>query len=61
MVTKKLFMKRSFLYAFLISCLVAMQGCAVVGGIFKAGMVWGILLVVILVVGIIALVTRSRK
>lgn len=54
-------MKRSFLYAFLISCLFALQSCEIVGGIFKAGMVWGILLVVILIVGIIALVTRSRK
>jgi len=54
-------MKQSFLYAFFISCLCIMQGCAVVGGIFKAGMVWGILLVVILIVGIIALVSRSRK
>jgi len=39
-----------FLYvSFLIFC---MSSCAVVGGIFKAGMVWGILLVV----GFIALV-----
>ncbi len=54
-------MKRSFLDALLISCLVALQGCAVVGGIFKAGMVWGIILVVVLIVGIIALVSRSGK
>lgn len=54
-------MKQSFLNTLLISCLVLMQGCAVVGGIFKAGMVWGILLVVILIVGIIALVSRTRK
>jgi len=54
-------MKRSFLDVFLISCLVFLQGCAVVGGIFKAGMVWGILLVVVLIAGIIALVSRSRK
>ncbi len=54
-------MKRSFLNTVLISCLVMMQGCAVVGGIFKAGMVWGILLVVVLIVGIIALVSRTRK
>lgn len=54
-------MKRSFLGTLLILCLMVMQGCAVVGGIFKAGMVWGILLVVILIVGIIALVTRSKK
>ncbi len=58
---RKKIMKRSFLGALLILCLMVMQGCAVVGGIFKAGMVWGILLVVILIVGIIALVTRSKK
>lgn len=54
-------MKRLFLNIFLISCLVFIQGCAVAGGIFKAGMVWGILLVVVLIAGIIALVARSRK
>lgn len=54
-------MKRSLLYAVLVSFLLTMQACAVVGGIFKAGMVWGILLVVILVVGVIALITRSKK
>ncbi len=54
-------MKRSMLYFILPCMLLCMQACAVVGGIFKAGMVWGILLVVLLVAGVIALVTRSRK
>jgi hypothetical protein len=36
-------------------------GCQVVGGIFKAGMVWGILLVVLLIVGIIFLISRGKK
>lgn len=53
-------MKRMFLYAVFLSCLLAMPGCAVVGGIFKAGMIWGILLVVVLIVGVIALVTRKK-
>lgn len=54
-------MKTSLLYTFIICCLLALQSCEVVGGIFKAGMVWGILLVVIVIVGIIALITRSKK
>jgi len=54
-------MKSSILYSILIAFLFTLQGCAVVGGIFKAGMVWGILLVVLLVVGIIALITRGKK
>lgn len=54
-------MKRSFLYAFLFGSMLSMQACAVVGGIFKAGMIWGILLVVLVIAGIIALITRSRK
>lgn len=38
-----------------------LSSCAVVGGIFKAGMAWGIILVVLVVVGIIALIMRSGK
>jgi hypothetical protein len=38
-----------------------LSSCEIVGGIFKAGMYWGIFLVVIVVVGIIYLVTRGRK
>jgi hypothetical protein len=37
------------------------SGCSVVGGIFKAGMVWGIILVVLIVAAIIALITRGGK
>lgn len=54
-------MKTSLLYPFIICCLLTLQSCEVVGGIFKAGMVWGILLVVIVIVGIVALITRSKK
>jgi hypothetical protein len=46
----------------LISTLILMfclTGCAVVGGIFKAGMIWGILLVVLIVFGIIYLISRG--
>ncbi len=44
----------------LIICVQFLMGCSVVGGIFKAGMVWGILLVVLVVAGIIALIARGR-
>lgn len=36
-------------------------GCQVVGGIFKAGMIWGIFLVVAIIAGIIFLISRGRK
>lgn len=54
-------MKNFTLYFLLTSLLFMSTSCEVVGGIFKAGMVWGILLVVIVVVTIIALITRGRK
>ena len=40
---------------------VSLSGCEVVGGIFKAGMVWGILLVVLIVFGIIYLFSRGGR
>ncbi|HET6255730.1 MAG TPA: phosphatidate cytidylyltransferase [Puia sp.] len=38
-----------------------LQGCAVVGGIFKAGVWVGILAVVFIVVVILVIVSKSRK
>lgn len=38
-----------------------LSSCTVVEGIFKAGMVWGILLVVIVVGLIVALILRAGK
>ena len=51
---------------FLLACFLAfcLGSCAVVGGIFKAGMVWGILLVVgfiALIIFIIAKVGGGKK
>jgi len=40
--------------------LTTLAGCEVVGGIFKAGMVWGIFLVVLVIIGIIFLISRGR-
>ena len=38
-----------------------LTGCAVVGGIFKAGMIWGIFLVVLIIIGIVYLISRGGK
>jgi hypothetical protein len=54
-------MKKITLYYLLAAVLFLNSGCEVVGGIFKAGMVWGILLVVIIIAAIIALIARGRK
>lgn len=53
-------MRKSILYTVLLSALF-LSSCSVVGGIFKAGMVWGILLVVLVVGGIIALILKGGK
>lgn len=53
-------MKQSlFICALMLSLL--LQGCAVVGGIFKAGVWVGILAVVFIVVVILVIVSKSRK
>ena len=41
--------------------LLALNSCAVVGGIFKAGVWVGVLGVVLVVVIIVAIVSRARK
>ncbi|MES2513536.1 MAG: hypothetical protein V4580_05300 [Bacteroidota bacterium] len=53
---------KSFINYMLICLLIlGMTGCAVVGGIFKAGMIWGIILVVGIVGLIIYLISGGRK
>ena len=53
-------MKQSlFLSAALLSFL--LQGCAVAGGIFKAGVWVGVLAVVIVIVVILVIVSKSRN
>ncbi len=55
-------MKKQFLLiALFIALLTTFQGCAVVGGIFKAGMGVGIFIVVLVIALIIYLVTRMGK
>ena len=38
-----------------------LQGCAVVGGIFKAGIWVGVFAVVVIIIIILAVVNKSRK
>lgn len=53
-------MKLSILFAAILAML-AFQGCAVVGGIFKAGVWVGVLVVVLIVIVIAVIVSKSRK
>ncbi|HMH24434.1 MAG TPA: hypothetical protein VK563_21780 [Puia sp.] len=52
---------RSASGALLIALVLILPGCAVVGGIFKAGVWVGVLAVVFVLILIIWLVTRSSK
>jgi hypothetical protein len=54
-------MIRSALYGLLPVLAALFASCEVVGGIFKAGMVWGIFLVAVFIGVIIYLVTRNKK
>jgi hypothetical protein len=40
---------------------ITFSGCGVVEGIFKAGMVWGIILVLLVIFGIFWLFGRGRR
>jgi len=53
-------MKKYSLFS-LLALVILFSGCEVVGGIFKAGMVWGIFLVVAIVGAIIYFITRGRR
>jgi len=47
---------------YLMACIFPLlSSCAVAGGIFKAGMYWGIFWVIALIVLILYLITRVRK
>lgn len=52
-------MKKILLFLLIIFSF-SLSGCAVIEGIFKAGMVWGILLVMLIIWGILYLLTRGR-
>ncbi len=54
-------MKKTLLFIVLLNVMTMLSSCEIVGGIFKAGMIWGIFLVVVIVAAIIYLITRGRK
>jgi hypothetical protein len=54
-------MKKSILASLIFVLILSLSSCEVVGGIFKAGMVWGIFLVVAVVAGIIYLISRGGR
>ena len=58
---KNQFVEKTFTLLFLASLLLGMAGCAVVGGIFKAGVGVGIFLVVLVLGLIFWLVGRAGK
>ncbi|MCW3083065.1 MAG: hypothetical protein JWP12_431 [Bacteroidetes bacterium] len=53
--------KQIFTLSTLLLLVTAFAGCEVVGGIFKAGMAWGIILVLLVIGGIIWLISRGGK
>ncbi|BAV07518.1 hypothetical protein FLA_3544 [Filimonas lacunae] len=53
-------MKRSYLIA-TVAALTVFSSCQVVGGIFKAGMWWGIFLVILVVIFILWLFNRGKS
>lgn len=48
-------------FCFLSGLILFFSRCEVVGGIFKAGMVWGIFLVVAIIAAVIYLISRGGK
>ena len=54
-------MKKQFIIVFSFLLAFNLSGCSVVEGIFKAGMIWGIMLVVFVVIGIIYLISKGRR
>jgi len=55
-------MKKQYLLLSTLGLLaMSLSGCEVVGGIFKAGMIWGIILVLLVVFGLIYLFTRGGR
>jgi hypothetical protein len=53
-------MKHTLLFLGLLLTLL-LQGCAVVGGIFKAGVWVGVLIVVLIIIVILVVVSKSKK
>lgn len=54
-------MRKSIFFPLLFLALATLQSCEVVGGIFKAGMWTGIIVVVLVIVLIIWLISRASR
>ena len=52
--------KQTFLSAILITFILTLSGCEVIGGIFKTGMGFGIIIAIILVVAVIFLIRKMK-
>jgi hypothetical protein len=52
--------KQTFILSSLFFTAMTLSGCGVVEGIFKAGMIWGIILVMLVIFGLLWLFTRGR-
>lgn len=54
-------MKKIFLLPLLATAMIALPGCSVVSGIFKAGMWWAFFLVFIVIALIVWIATKAKK
>ncbi|MCE3279064.1 MAG: hypothetical protein K0S44_1255 [Bacteroidetes bacterium] len=52
--------KQAIILSSLAFAAMCFSGCGVVEGIFKAGMIWGIILVFLVIFGLVYLFTRGR-
>lgn len=52
--------KQTFLSAILITFILTLSGCEVIGGIFKTGMGFGIIIAIIVVVAVIFLIRKMK-
>lgn len=52
--------KQTFLSAILISLILTLSGCAVIGGIFKTGMGVGVIIAIIVVVIVIFIIRKMK-
>jgi len=53
--------KQTIMLTGLFGLVMGLSGCGVVEGIFKAGMIWGITLVLLVIFGLIYLFSRGRR
>jgi predicted phage tail protein len=54
-------MKKQIVLYTLVILMMSITGCQVVGGIFKAGMLWAFILMALVIGGIIYLISRGRN